>query len=98
MTVERDLVENSLIGRLAEENGVAIVFVNEAGREIANANNNSICRSLNPDGKYVAQCAAFCGTALEETALVGGAVSFTCHAGLECRAIPVHLGFAPGAL
>ncbi len=89
MTLERELAEKSSLGRLAEENGVAIVFVDNTGREIAAANNNSICRSLNPDGKYVGQCSAFCGTALEETSLVGGVVSFTCHAGLECRAIPV---------
>ncbi len=89
MTAERELPEKSVLDHLADESGVAIVFVDESGREVSASNNNSICRSLNPEGKYAGQCAAFCGTALEETSLIGGAVSFTCHAGLECRAIPV---------
>ncbi|MBK7392586.1 MAG: sensor domain-containing diguanylate cyclase [Chloracidobacterium sp.] len=76
------------IERIADEAGLAIA-VADASRELASANNNSICASLNPDGKYVGQCAAFCGTALEEVVEVGEAVSFTCHAGLECRAVPI---------
>jgi len=76
------------IERIADEAGLAIA-VADASRELASANNNSICVSLNPDGKYVGQCAAFCGTALEEVSEVGEAVSFTCHAGLECRAVPI---------
>ena len=77
------------IERIADDAGLAIAVADATGRELAAANNNSICASLNPDGKYVGQCAAFCGTALEEVIEVGEAVSFTCHAGLECRAVPI---------
>lgn len=90
MSINGEIPEKVILDRLAEENGVAIVFVDGGQLEISASNNNSICRNLNPEGKLVGQCAAFCGTALEETAEVGGPVSFTCHAGLECRAIPVH--------
>ncbi|MEQ1923485.1 MAG: sensor domain-containing diguanylate cyclase [Pyrinomonadaceae bacterium] len=79
--------QTSTIERIADDAGLAIA-VADASSELASANNNSICASLNPDGKYVGQCAAFCGTALEEVVEVGEAVSFTCHAGLECRAVP----------
>lgn len=77
------------IERIADDAGLAIAVADAAGCELAAANNNSICASLNPDGKYVGQCAAFCGTALEEVTEVGEPVSFTCHAGLECRAVPI---------
>ncbi len=77
------------IERIANDAGLAIAVADAAGRELATANNNSICRNLNPDAKYVGQCAAFCGTALEEVSEVGEAVSYTCHAGLECRAVPI---------
>ena len=77
------------IERIADEAGLAIAVAGVSGRELATANNNSICRNLNPGGKYVGQCAAFCGTAFEEVTEVGDAVSFTCHAGLECRAVPI---------
>ncbi len=74
--------------QIAEDAGLAIA-VADASSERASANNNSICANLNPAGKYVGKCAAFCGTALEEVVEVGEAVSFTCHAGLECRGVPI---------
>jgi len=73
---------------LATESGMAIVVVDAAGLHIAEANNNSICRTLNPDGKLTGMCRDFCGTALEETRAVGGPVTYTCHAGLGCAAVP----------
>ena len=89
MAVLSKIPDKKSLDRLADESGVAIVFVDENQREVSASNNNSICRNLNPEGALVGQCAAFCGTALEETGEVGGPVSFTCHAGLECRAVPV---------
>ena len=89
MSIPEEIPDKKTLDRLADESGVAVVFVDENQREIFATNNNSICRNLNPQGNLVGQCAAFCGTALEETAEVGGSVSFTCHAGLECRAIPI---------
>lgn len=84
-----DITNENELERLAVENGMAIVIVDEGGRQLVSANDNSICRTLNPDGKLIGQCRDFCGTALEETRAVGGPVTYTCHAGLECAAVPV---------
>lgn len=87
--------DKSVIDRLADENGIAVALVDHASTEVYVANNNSICRSLNPDGKFKTHCKAFCGTAFEEASEVGSTVSFTCHAGLECRVVPVNYNGEP---
>ncbi|MFT3742697.1 MAG: diguanylate cyclase [Pyrinomonadaceae bacterium] len=87
--MQQTLPDKSAIDRLADENGIAVALVDQASTEVYVANNNSICRSLNPDGKFKTHCKAFCGTAFEEAIEVGSTVSFTCHAGLECRVVPV---------
>ncbi len=89
MSIQDVIPEKILLDQLADESGLAIAIVDDKGQEISVSNNNSICRNLNPGGKFTVKCAAFCGTALEETTEVGGPVSFTCHAGLECRAVPI---------
>jgi len=83
-----EITNENELERLAVDNGVAIVVVDDGGRQTFTANDNSICRVLNPDGKLIGQCRDFCGTALEETIAVGGPVTYTCHAGLECAAVP----------
>src|SRR5258708_25669412 len=83
-----DFIDEQGIDRLADESGLAIAIVDGDAREIFVSNNNSICQNLNPDGEFVGGCAAFCGTALQETAEIGASISYTCHAGLECRAVP----------
>lgn len=74
---------------LSEESGLAIAVVDNHPREVYVSNNNSICRTLNKDGEFSPACAEYCGKALEMTAQSGGTVAFECHAGLECRAVPV---------
>ena len=88
MSILKEIPEKLVLDRSADESGLAIVVIDEGHREISTSNNNSICRNLNPNGVMIGPCAAFCGTALAETKEVGASVSFTCHAGLECRAIP----------
>lgn len=88
MSKSPTLIDEDAVSKLAIGGGVAISIV-DGPREIFTANNNSICRVLNPDGRFVGHCESFCGTALEEVTEVGSRVSFTCHAGLECRVIPV---------
>ena len=88
MNVQQEIFDKNALDSMADDNGLAIAIVDASG-EVSVSNNNSICRNLNPDGKFVDQCADFCGTALEEVTEVGSSVSFTCHAGLECRAIPI---------
>lgn len=87
--MQQEIPEKSELDRIADESGLAIAVVDAASREISVSNNNSICQNLNPNGKFEGKCADFCGTAMEETAVVGTGVAFTCHAGLECRAVPI---------
>lgn len=89
MSETTDFIDERVIDRLADESGLAIAIVDGSAREIRVTNNNSICRTLNPQGEFTGQCAEFCGTALDKTTEAGATVSFTCHAGLECRAVPV---------
>lgn len=74
---------------LSAESGLAIAVVDNEPREVYVANNNSICQTLNPEGEFSQACAEYCGKALDMTAQSGGIVAFECHAGLECRAVPV---------
>jgi len=72
---------------LAESSGLAISVIDRSGIETTALNNNSICRSLNPDGEFVGKCNAFCGKALDNALNAGREIGFTCHAGLDCRAL-----------
>ena len=89
ITVKHEIPEKSALDRLAAESGLAIAIINETSCEISVSNNNSICQNLNPDGEFIGQCSAFCGTAFARAMDAGAAVAFTCHAGLECRAVPI---------
>lgn len=80
-------IDTQAIDAFANENGVAISLVDATAREVSVFNNNSICRRLNPDGVFSPACAQFCGRALDKAADTMAA--YECHAGLECRAIPV---------
>jgi diguanylate cyclase (GGDEF)-like protein len=93
--VRQEIPGKPALDRLADENGVAIALVDETAREVYVANNNSICRELNPSGEFETHCKAFCGTAFEEVSETGGTVSFTCHAGLDCRVVPIEGGERP---
>ena len=86
MSMPREIPEKIVLDTLAEENGVAIAIVDRNGVEFSVANDNSICRNLNPNGELVGECMAFCGKALNNSLNAGKAISYTCHAGLECRA------------
>src|SRR6185295_703844 len=89
MTEPPDLIAAERIDRLADESGLAIAIVDDSARDIFVSNNNSICQNLNPNGGYAGECAAFCGDAYDKASDVGAIVSYTCHAGLECRAVPI---------
>lgn len=94
MSKTPDFIDENAMAELARSSGLAVVVVDGPG-EVFTANNNSICRSLNPSGRFTGPCSAFCGTALEEVTEVGSRVSFTCHAGLECRVIPINASEKP---
>ena len=74
---------------LANESGLAIAIVDGSLREVYVTNNNSICRGLNPSGELSLACAEFCGKALDKVTQAGRTIRYECHAGLECRAVPV---------
>jgi diguanylate cyclase (GGDEF)-like protein len=86
MTDNPDISNAEEMERLADESGLAIAIVATGARQVTEFNNNSICRSLNPNAEFSAACSRFCGIALEKAREAGKAVGFVCHAGLDCRA------------
>lgn len=75
-------------GVIADEHGVALVFVDENGI-VSESNNNSICRHLEPSEEFGPRCAEFCGRAFGMANSAGGNFRYECHAGLECVAVPL---------
>ncbi|MDM7921957.1 MAG: diguanylate cyclase [Pyrinomonadaceae bacterium] len=75
------------LDRLADENGVAVVVLDNNAAEIAAANNNSICRSLWRSEEFRPRCNEFCGKAFEKTHSSDEPFDYECHAGLACRAV-----------
>lgn len=90
MSVHREIPSKLVLDRLADESGLAIAIVDASQVEVSASNNNSICRTLNPDGEVTGKCLDFCGRALEKAADAGASVGFVCHAGLDCRALEMH--------
>lgn len=72
----------------ADESGLAVALVDEQSRQVAAANNNSICAALNPGEKFCAACSEFCGQAFERT-VNSSVYDYQCFAGLDCRAVPI---------
>lgn len=76
---------------LAEQNGLAIVLVDETS-EISASNNNSICEILYSSAEFAPHCAMFCGLAFAEATQEGKTISRHCHAGLNYQALPIKAG------
>ena len=76
------------LDRVAEDNGVAVVVLDERSHEVSASNNNSICRALTASAEFAPKCAEFCGVAFEKTA-GGDEFDYECYAGLVCKAVPV---------
>ncbi len=87
--------KEKFLDRLAEENGVAIVVVNEDCNEVSVSNNNSMCRSLSASAEFAPQCAKFCGRAFAAAEEAGKTIEYECYAGLTCKAVPVWDGGKP---
>jgi len=73
---------------IAEDNGVAVVVLDENNDEAATANNNSICGALWNSEEFRSRCDLDCGRAFTNTNN-GKPFEYECHAGLSCRALPV---------
>jgi diguanylate cyclase (GGDEF)-like protein len=87
MSENTPTIDIDALGRIACESGVAVAVADGQGRELWAANDNSICRNLNPDGVFSPACSRYCGKALAKVWEVGRPIGFVCHAGLACRAI-----------
>src|ERR1044072_3726170 len=79
----------SVLDEITAESGMAVVIVDRNTQVLAMSNDNSICRALNPPDTFVGPCAADCGRAFERTKEAGAPVDFECHAGLQCRSVPL---------
>ncbi|MEP6944379.1 MAG: diguanylate cyclase [Acidobacteriota bacterium] len=88
--MQREIPNQATLDAIADDSGLAIAVVDSNGMELFTANDNSICRALNPTGQLVRECSAFCGLALAEINETGARAEYTCHAGLECRASAMH--------
>ncbi|KXK03766.1 MAG: hypothetical protein UZ17_ACD001001023 [Acidobacteria bacterium OLB17] len=84
MSEKREVPPKNILERIAKKNGIAVVVVDETGKQSPAVNNNSICAVLNPDGVLVGRCARDCGRALERSREENATISYTCHAGLLC--------------
>jgi diguanylate cyclase (GGDEF) domain len=74
---------------LAEDNGAAIIVVNETGAEVAAFNNNSMCQHLYSSPEFAPKCDEYCGRAFAVATEAGKPVPYRCYAGLDCRAVPL---------
>ena len=77
-----------MLDRVAEENGVAVVVLDENSHEVSVSNNNSICKALTSSKDFAPHCARYCGMAFRKTE-GGREFEYECHAGLVCKAVPV---------
>ena len=84
----KDPIE-SVLDEITAESGMAVVIVDRNTQVVAMSNDNSICRALNPLNTFVGPCASDCGRAFERTKEAGAPVDFECHAGLQCRSVPL---------
>src|SRR5690349_13178944 len=84
----REAKKQKMLDRVAEDNGVAIVVLDEKSHEVSVSNNNSICRALWASPEFAPRCAEYCGVAFKNTAS-GATFEYECHAGLQCEAVPV---------
>lgn len=95
MNKKPEFIDTAALDSQADENGVAIAVVDENSLELSVSNNNSICRHLNPGDGFSPDCSRYCGLAFEKAIEAGGMVGYECHAGLECRAVPVETNRKP---
>ncbi len=79
--------EKNVLDRLADENGLAIVVVDENASAVSASNNNSMCRALYSSEKFAPLCAEFCGRAFEWASESDAPVEYECYAGLKCSAV-----------
>ncbi len=95
MEKPNDLTTGDPLSALADECNLAIALTDAEGNETAAYNNNSVCATLNPAGRYSRACAMYCGQAFDRSFDKNKAVAYECHAGLQCIAVPVRSAEKP---
>ncbi|MEP6704190.1 MAG: PocR ligand-binding domain-containing protein, partial [Acidobacteriota bacterium] len=80
--------KQKMLDRIAEENGVAVVVLDQNSREVSVSNNNSLCSALTASAEFWPRCAEYCGVAFKNTSK-GEVFEYECYAGLSCTAVPV---------
>lgn len=78
---------------LAASTGLSLLLV--SGHQppaLVASNNNSICHAFQSSLEYVGLCDPYCGDAHRRALSAGSAVTYKCHAGLQCFAMPVQIG------
>ena len=78
---------------LARDSGLSMLLVEgHQPPALVVANDNSICQTIQSSPDHVALCDPYCGEAHRRALNANGAISFQCHAGLHCFAVPVQIG------
>ena len=78
----------NLLDELAEQNGLAIVIVDESA-PVSISNNNSICEMLFSSEEFSSKCRMFCGKAFEQAKDAKEPISVKCHAGINYQTFPL---------
>ncbi|CAN5851372.1 hypothetical protein BH20ACI4_BH20ACI4_12890 [soil metagenome] len=87
--------EKTILDRLADESGLAIVVVDENSSAVSASNNNSMCRALYSSEEFAPRCAEFCGKAFEWANESETSVEYECYAGLKCSAVKLESAEKP---
>lgn len=77
--------------RATDESGVAIIVRDAGASVVSESNNNSMCRALYASDEFAPECERFCGAAFARAKEAGETVGYRCHAGLDCRAVPIKI-------
>ena len=85
----------NILDRLAGENSLAIVVVDESSSVVSASNNNSMCRALYSSEKFAPLCDEFCGKAFAWASASEAPVEYECYAGLKCSAARVESSRKP---
>ena len=90
--MERHFKKKEFMDQLADDSGLAVVVVDGQNREVSVSNNSSICGALYSSPEFSPRCAEFCGKAFQTASDADRPIDYECHAGLQCRAVPVREG------
>ncbi len=76
---------------LAADAGLSLLLVEgHQPPALQTSNNNSICHAFQSSPIHAHLCEPFCGAAFERATAAGEQISYRCHAGLNCFALPLN--------